>query len=124
MRKSLLEALEDLDDNSCQLLTAVKGPLYIFLCYFRGEYYINETTGYVTVCLMGFLNGRFGSTVFASVDIYLSFILNLVSVFTVAATLVTYFLFKDLRNLPGLNLMCLAASIFVSRVTHHHQHST
>ena len=91
--------------------------MLLVLCHFRGEYYINATTGWVTVCLMGFLGGRFDSSVFASVDIYLSFILNLVSVVTVAATLITYFLFKELRNLPGLNLMCLAASIFVSRVT-------
>jgi hypothetical protein len=70
----------------------------------------------VFVCLNGFL-GTLANNLFHYLDIYISFTLNLLSVLSLAATLITYALFKELRNLPGLNLMCLAATIFVSRVS-------
>ena len=53
---------------------------------------------------------------FYTIDRYISFILNLLSITSLLITLITYIIFKELRNLPGLNLMCLAFSILTSRV--------
>ena len=78
--------------------------------------YLNGTTGLVQVCLNGFLGTR-ATNFFHALDVYISFTLNLLSVLALAATLITYALFKELRNLPGLNLTCLAATIFISRVS-------
>ena len=79
----------------------------------RGEYSVTAN-GTIRVCLHGVIN-KFGS-LFYHIDRYISFIFTMVSICAVFATLITYFLFKELRNLPGLNLMCLAFSIFTSRV--------
>jgi hypothetical protein len=46
------------------------------------------------------------------VEAYISFILLLISLTCLFITLVTYCLFSELRNLPGLNLMALAATTF------------
>ena len=80
---------------------------------FRGEYYITEN-GTVRVCVHGFI-GR-SRNIFYKLDRYISFLFNIVPICAVFITLITYTLFKELRNLPGLNLMCLATSIFASRV--------
>ena len=92
--------------NYCNNNTGLK---YLF----RGEYSIT-VNGTVRVCVHGVIN-KYGS-LFYSIDQYISFILNMISICSLIITLITYFLFKELRNLPGLNLMCLASSIFTSRV--------
>ena len=80
---------------------------------FRWEYSVTAN-GTIRDCLHGVIN-KFGS-LFYHIDRYISFIFTMVSICAVLATLITYFLFKELRNLPGLNLICLAFSIFTSRV--------
>ena len=79
----------------------------------RGEYSVTDN-GTVLVCV----HGRIGQTggAFNAFNTIISFTLNLISIVCLTATLVTYILFKQLRNLPGLNLMCLAASILLTRV--------
>ena len=79
----------------------------------RGEYSVTDN-GTVLVCVHGRI-GRFGGAFYAF-DTIISFTLNLLSIVSLTATLITYILFKQLRNLPGLNLMCLAASILLTRV--------
>ncbi len=51
------------------------------------------------------------------VEAYLSFVLTTLSMICLAATLVTYAMFSQLRNLPGLNLMALAACTLAYQVT-------
>ena len=80
---------------------------------FRGEYSVQEN-GTVMVCVHGRTMGY--EAAFDLCNVIISFTLNLISIFSMTATLITYILFKELRNLPGLNLMCLTVSIFVSRV--------
>ena len=84
-----------------------------FIFIFRGEYSVTNY-GTVRVCLHGVINS-FGQ-MFYTIDRYISFILNLLSITSLLITLITYIIFKELRNLPGLNLMCLAFSILTSRV--------
>ena len=79
----------------------------------RGEYYVTAN-GTVRVCGHGIIGES--KNIFDKIDKHISLVFNLVSICAVFATLITYTLFKDLRNLPGLNLMCLATSIFTSRV--------
>ena len=79
----------------------------------RGEYSVTDN-GTVLVCLHGRIADSGGA--FNAFDTIISFTLNLISIVCLTATLVTYILFKQLRNLPGLNLMCLAFSILLSRV--------
>jgi len=79
----------------------------------RGEYFITEN-GTVEVCVHG--RAPTYDAMFDFCDRIISFTLNLVSIFSLTTTLITYILFKELRNLPGLNLMCLAVSILISRV--------
>ncbi|VDI30317.1 Hypothetical predicted protein [Mytilus galloprovincialis] len=42
---------------------------------------------------------------------YLSFVLGIISIVVLTAVIVTYSLFAKLRNLPGLNMMCLTLSL-------------
>ncbi len=51
------------------------------------------------------------------VEAWLSFILTIISMLCLTATLVTYCLFSELRNLPGLNLMALATCILAYQLT-------
>ena len=92
-----------------------ENPSLIFI--FRGEYSISEN-GTVLVCIHGIQPG-YKEALFDQCNVIISFTLNLVSIFSLTTTLITYILFKELRNLPGLNLMCLAACIFISRVRKH-----
>ena len=86
----------------------------ILYSLFRGEYYVTAN-GTVRVCGHGIIEEE-SKNIFDKIDQYISFVFNLVSICGVFVTLVTYTLFRDRRNLPGLNLMCLASSIFTSRV--------
>ena len=70
--------------------------------------------GTVVVCVHGRIANTGGA--FNTFDTIISFTLNLISIVCLTGTLITYILFKQLRNLPGLNLMCLAFSILLSRV--------
>ncbi|XP_052083548.1 probable G-protein coupled receptor Mth-like 2 [Mytilus californianus] len=42
---------------------------------------------------------------------YLSFVLGIISIVVLTAVIVTYSIFAKLRNLPGLNMMCLTLSL-------------
>ena len=86
----------------------------MYLNFCRGEYFITEN-GTVEVCVHG--RAPTYDAMFDFCDRIISFTLNLVSIFSLTTTLITYILFKELRNLPGLNLMCLAVSILISRVS-------
>ena len=86
----------------------------VYLNIFRGEYSITEN-GTIEVCVHG--RAATYDAMFDVIDRIISFTLNLVSIFSLTTTLITYLLFKELRNLPGLNLMCLAVSILISRVS-------
>ena len=79
----------------------------------RGEYSVTDN-GTVLVCVHGRIGAAGGA--FNTFDRIISFTLNLISIVSLTATLLTYITHKQLRNLPGLNLMCLTASILVSRV--------
>ena len=82
-------------------------------CLARGEYSVTDN-GTVLVCVHGRIGAAGGA--FNSFDRIISFTLNLISIVSLTATLITYITHKQLRNLPGLNLMCLTFSILVSRV--------
>ena len=79
----------------------------------RGEYSVTDN-GTVLVCVHGRIGTAGGA--FNTFDRIISFTLNLISIVSLTATLLTYITHKQLRNLPGLNLMCLTFSILVSRV--------
>lgn len=76
--------------------------------YDKGEYEIND--GHLVVC------SNFSSNIseihvfffgFTVGQIYLTFILGIVSDICLTITIVTYLIFKELRTLPGLNLLGL-----------------
>ncbi len=50
------------------------------------------------------------------VEAWLSFIVTVISMVCLAATLLTYLVFSELRNLPGLNLMALATCTLAYQV--------
>ena len=92
-------------------LSGYQGPALMNIS--RGEYSVTDN-GTVLVCVHGRIGAAGGA--FNSFDRIISFTLNLISIVSLTATLITYITHKQLRNLPGLNLMCLTFSILVSRV--------
>ena len=55
----------------------------------------------------------FGEDEFES---YLSLVLTTISITSILITLLTYSLFSELRNLPGLNLMALCITLLAYQV--------
>lgn len=66
----------------------------------------------VVVCIRPFLSG----SLLNIVEVYLSFVLQLISVACQAVTMITYAIFPELRNLPGVNLMSLNLNMFIAQV--------